>query len=158
LPEEDRTLAMSIDYSVIGNLDEAKKALEEAREQMRIANATKEAIDLGADEETFKVYADILQRTNTRLKDNKAGAYEVAAANVRVNKGLTDLNKTWEDSIKKIRENTVGSYEYAEGIAEITSALKTMFGIENIDASFVSEHLEDIQKILNGDRSVFEEL
>ena len=91
LPEAERTLAMGIDYTVVGSVDDAKKALEEARENMRIAAAKEEAGKAGVEDATFDAYTEILMDNNEALKENKALAAEVAAANAKLNKGIEEL-------------------------------------------------------------------
>jgi 5,10-methylene-tetrahydrofolate dehydrogenase/methenyl tetrahydrofolate cyclohydrolase len=70
LSEEDRTLAMTIDYTIVNNEDEAKAALEEARKKAEEAGILKEALELEVDETTFDTYVEGIASVNKGLDEN----------------------------------------------------------------------------------------
>ena len=157
LPDSLKSYAIGINYELINTPEDFFDEIQKAYEQHQISLARTEAESLGADIDIFKTYAESLEKTNVYLTDNEVAANQVAVANIRVNKGLESLNKTWEKSLSKIKESSKGTYEYAEGIGEIRKSLTEMFGVEP-NTEFIEAHLEDIQSILSGNLEAFETL
>lgn len=157
LPEEDKNLFMSIDFSQMGSLDEAKEKLEEIRKQAQEQAILSEAQALDYDEATFETYTDLLVDTNEHLKENSITSKQIALNNLKLNKGLTTLADSWEDINEVLSYNKRGTIEYAEAIGQIKGAMEEAFGFVP-STDFIEGHLEEIQKLAEGDIDSLQDL
>lgn len=157
LPEEDKNLFMSIDFSQMGSLDDAKEKLEEIRKQAQEQAILSEAQALDYDEATFETYTDLLVDTNEHLKENSITSKQIALNNLKLNKGLTTLADSWEDINEVLSYDKRGTIEYAEAIGQIKGAMEEAFGFIP-STEFVEGHLEEIQKLAEGDVSSLQDL
>jgi beta-phosphoglucomutase-like phosphatase (HAD superfamily) len=119
LPEEDKKLFMSLDFTNAIGIEGLEKEMEELREQTRIATAKTTAEELGVDSNAFDVYSDLLSRSNKELEHNSAEAAEAALANIRLNKGIEDLQKSLKNNVKALASGSKTTVEYAKALGEV---------------------------------------
>ena len=123
-------------------------ARKEAAEISQIfAEGSKE---LEISEEALESYADSLLDANEGLEENKKLAAQVAVANVRLAKGLNSIQEIFKDNANVLEEADESSLDYHEAIGQLADAMEATFGME-VDASFVKDNLEQIQKMAEGD-------
>lgn len=149
LPEEDRTLAMTIDYTTVATKEDAAAALEEARQKAEEAAILQEAEKLEVDEGTFDTYAEGLMSVNNELKENNNLTKQIALNNLKISKGLTTLTKSWDDNFEIIKRGNKASLEYAEAIGEVKKAFEEMFGVKP-STEYVEQYSNEINDIVNG--------
>ena len=157
LPEQDRTLFIGLDFSTIGSLEEAKIKMDELREKALIAEARNDAETLGVDSDTFDTYAYLLGKTNKELDINTSETAQAALANIRLNKGLEELQKNWKNNLTALSKNERGSLEYAEALGEVKEQLEKMFDVE-LSPAFIENNLGLINEIANGNVEALDDL
>ena len=93
----------------------------------------------------FEKQADSLDWINDNLDSNQEAMYDVAAAIQDTISGIESIQKSWKQTIK---EGVL--HPDPEVINETAQALSDMFN-QDVDASFVQQHLEDIRALAQGD-------
>jgi hypothetical protein len=84
-------------------------------------------------------------------------AKECAVNNLKISKGLKDLNEGWDDNRKAIETNNEYSSEYIEAMQNIKDSMRDMFNIEVSD-KFIKDNLNEIEKAAEGDLEALDEL
>lgn len=123
---------------------------------------SEELKELDYDEDDFKDYVRQLQTINEELETNEELAKTLALQNIKLNKGLEDLGKAYEDNenilkSQSLRDANKHTAEYGEAIANMQQALEKVFGTKP-DAKFIEDNFEQIKKLAEGDISVLDEL
>ena len=149
LPEEDRTLAMTIDYTSVATKEDAAAALEEARKKAEEAAILQEAKKLKVDEGTFDTYTEGLADLNKELDENENLTKQIALNNLKISKGLTTLTKSWDDNFEIIKRGNKASLEYAEAIGEVKKAFEEMFGVKP-STEYIEQYSNEINEMVNG--------
>lgn len=152
LPEDDRTLAVGIDWSLVGNLEDVKAALQKIREQAEEAAILQEAeTKLSVDKSTFSVYNEGLAEINAKLDKTDNLTKQISLNNLKISKGLETLAKSWANNYNIIKKGNKATFEYAESIGSIKSALEEMFGVTP-STDFVEKYADDLNQILSGNK------
>ena len=149
LPEEDRTLAMTIDYTSVASVEEAAAALEEARKKAEEATILQEAESLEVDASTFEAYTEGLADVNKELNENENLTKQIALNNLKISKGLETLTKSWDDNFEIINRGNKASLEYAEAIGEVKTAFEEMFGVKP-STDYIEKYSNEINEMVNG--------
>lgn len=149
LSEDDRTLAMSIDYTVIGSEEEARAALEEARKKAEEARILQEADALEVDAAVFNTYAEGLASVNKGLDKNSNLTKQIALNNLKISKGLETLVKSWDETYNIIQKGNKASFEYAEAIGEVKKAFEEMYGVQP-STEYIEKYSKEINDLVNG--------
>ena len=158
LPEEDRVLVSSIDFSNIDSTKEAQEKLTELQEQAKKFNIRSEAETLGIDITTLEIYSDILSETNKGLEKNNSLTDQVALNYLKINKAVESLNKTFEDNLEILKEGNRLSPQYAAAVASVQKAVEEAFGVEfGDDSTFVEENWELMLQFTKGNFDNFAE-
>ena len=157
LPEEDRTLAMTIDYTTVATKEEAAAALEEAREKAEEAAILQEVEKLEVDEGTFDTYTEGLADLNKELDKNENLTKQIALNNLKISKGLTTLTKSWDDNFEIIKRGNKASLEYAEAIGEVKTAFEEMFGVKP-STEYIEQYSNEINEMANGNLDSLQKL
>jgi hypothetical protein len=84
-------------------------------------------------------------------------ASKVALSNARLSKGLVTLTESFKDNVNILAEGNRQSYEYAEAIGALKDSFEEMFGFKP-SSVFIENHLEEIQRLSNGDLDALQEL
>lgn len=130
---------------------QASKLEDKAREQR----------DFSA--EQIQEYSENLTLMNESLKNNIDIVGDVATANLRLDKGISDLRDNFK-SWKKVLETTdEKSVEYSETLSDITTAMADMMGISEgtirlLGEDYIKKHFSDIERIINGDKGALRDL
>lgn len=157
LPEEDRTLAMTIDYTTVATKEDAAAALEEARVKAEEAAILQEAEKLEVDEGTFDTYTEGLMSVNDELKENNNLTKQIALNNLKISKGLTTLTKSWDDNFEIIKRGNKASLKYAEAIGEVKTAFEEMFGVKP-STEYIEQYSNEINEMANGNLDSLQKL
>ena len=157
LPEEDRTLAMTIDYTTVATKEDAAAALEEARKKAEEAAILQEAEKLEVDEGTFDTYTEGLADLNKELDENENLTKQIALNNLKISKGLTTLTKSWDDNFEIIKRGNKASLEYAEAIGEVKTAFEEMFGVKP-STEYIEQYSNEINEMANGNLDSLQKL
>lgn len=157
LPEEERTLAMTIDYTTVATKEDAAAALEEARKKAEEAGILQEAEKLEIDEGTFDTYTEGLMSVNDELKENNNLTKQIALNNLKISKGLTTLTKSWDDNFEIIKRGNKASLEYAEAIGEVKTAFEEMFGVKP-STEYIEQYSNEINEMANGNLDSLQKL
>ena len=117
------------------------------------------AVEYGMDAAAVEQYSDYLQENTEELQNNAIMADYVAVAQYRLETGLKDLNSNFDDYNKVLTTSTKGSAEYAEALNKVETDLQHIFNTdENIDETFITTHLKDIEKAAKGDIEAISDL
>lgn len=157
LPEEERTLAMTIDYTTVATKEDAAAALEEARKKAEEAAILQEADKLEVDKGTFDTYTEGLVYLNKELKENENLTKQIALNNLKISKGLTTLTKSWDDNFEIIKRGNKASLEYAEAIGEVKTAFEEMFGVKP-STEYIEQYSNEINEMANGNLDSLQKL
>lgn len=149
LSEDERTLAMSIDYTVVGSEEEARAALEEARKKAEEARILQEAEALKVDAAVFNTYAESLASVNKGLNKNSNLTKQIALNNLKISKGLETLVKSWDETYNIIQKGNKASFEYAEAIGKVKKAFEEMYGIQP-STEYIEKYSKEINNLVNG--------
>ena len=155
LPEEDKALFLNLDFTDVDekSFDEMMDEAREKREKYRIQTEAEQAdIDLNY----LDTYSDLLAEENDLLEENAALTDRVALTNIKLSNGLEELTKAYTDNYEALVLGNKGSAEYAQGVTAITTALETLLGLK-LSGTFVSDNMNEITKLLNGDVSGLDE-
>ena len=107
-----------------------------------------EALD--TTEEALESYTDSLIKDNKALQENKKLAAQIAVQNMKVARGLNEVQKVLEDNADILKEADENSIDYHEAIGQLSEALTETFGMK-VDAKFIKNNLEDIKAMANND-------
>ena len=155
------------------NTQNAKESLHNAelidaytQEQKEIAILA-DQYDLNAEEietltDYYKDFAKEADRVDDSLQDNQKTALKVASANVRMNKGLSDLGDKWEDYNEILKDNNKDSGEYQETLKALRKNINDVLNIDNDSLSQAffesAENLDLMRRAAEGDIEAIEEL
>ena len=157
LPEEDRTLAMTIDYTTVATKEDAAAALDKARKKAEEAAILQEAEKLEVDKGTFDTYTEGLADLNKELDENENLTKQIALNNLKISKGLTTLTKSWDDNFEIIKRGNKASLEYAEAIGEVKKAFEEMFGVKP-STEYIEQYSNEINEMANGNLDSLQKL
>lgn len=111
----------------------------------------------GIDEEAYSAYVDTLQDISENLEENEDMARRIATANLKQSKTIETLASDYEEYGDILKKGDKSNIKYAEGMDKIRGSVEDLFG-KQISDDFITEHLEDIEKLAKGDLTVFDEL
>jgi len=117
------------------------------------------AQEYGLNADEVANYSDWLQQNSEDLQDNAESADYVALAQYRLEMGLKDLSSNFDSYAQALQGATEGSTEYVKAMNSIEEDLQHVFNTEEeIDDSFITSHLEDIEKAAQGDLEAITDL
>ena len=157
LPEDERTLAIGLDYTLIGSVEDANKALQEKIKEAEKAAILEQVTKLEVDETVFDTYVDGIAEINGGLDTTSNLTKQVALNNLILSKGLEALVKSWDKTSSVIQKGNKATLEYAEAIGETKTALEEMFGVQP-STEYIEQHFNKINDLINGDLSSLQEL
>ena len=143
-----------------------EKSAERARnlaaitEEQFNAALAKDAEALDVSESALRSYTEHLMDTNEALKEDKLLAEQVAVASFEFAEGVEELGEALDDNYELLHDWKKGltdSTEAYEAIGAVQDAIEKMFNIR-VSEDFVKDHLEDLEKLANGDVSALESL
>ena len=104
--------------------------------------------------------AEVSDELDDSLAKNKSAATGVAIAQERLNKGILNLAKSYDDCLEAINNNTVGSDEYNDAILELEKNTEDLLNLDydTLSADFVLDNLDDIRDAADGDTDAIERL
>ena len=156
LIEHERTVAYSQqdigelqDQRTAGNLDELLSTKEGLEEYAGAVLAVSDAEGIAAQNvkflaKQFVETASKMEGVNDELQGNVQASYDIAAIIEDTVTGIEALQKAWKETIKE------GIQPSNELLADTGEIFQDIFN-QDIDASFIKGHLEDIQALANGD-------
>lgn len=117
-------------------------------------------------EELQDAYEDAAAAADEATKEQDAfndSTRDVAAAIVRANKGLSDLQENGEEWIDIVRDGDKGTIEYAEAMGGLRSAISDILNLSDdslLPDSFFEDpkNLSNIQDVINGDMEALQSL
>lgn len=85
---------------------------------------------------------------------------DLATDLIRTQKGVDKLSESFEENYDILSRGDKTSLEYAEALAETKDALADVLNVssEDISNDFITDHLEDIQSLVNGDVEALDRL
>ena len=157
LPEDERTLAIGIDFTNVNSIEDAEKLLAEKLKEARDAAIVLEAEKLEVTDKVFEAYTENFAEANGEMDKNATITKQLALNNLKLQKGFEDLTKSWSKDISILQKANKNTLEYAETISKVQDALEKMFGARP-STDWVEGHLEQIDKIASGDIETLYEL
>ena len=113
--------------------------------------------ELGINQEEFEEYADAVEDLTEQYELSDEMVQRIAKDNLKLQKTINTLTSDWEEYGDVLKSGDKTNIKYAQGMGKIRESVEDMFGID-ISDDFIQEHLEDIQKLAEGDLTVFDEL
>lgn len=107
-------------------------------------------------EDALRAYADTLIDENAALQENEDQAAKTAVAHYRLATNIKDLRDIMSENTEVLKDNTANSLEQADALGAIKEAADKTFGMD-ISGDFLLEHLELLEKAVNGDIEAFKE-
>ena len=113
--------------------------------------------ELGINQEEFEEYTDAVEDLTEQYELSDEMVQRIAKDNLKLQKTVDTLTSDWEEygDVLKSGDNT--NIKYAQGIGKIRESVEDMFGTD-ISDDFIADHLEEIERLANGDLTVFDEL
>ena len=124
----------------------------------------KELKQLDISEDAFEELVDSLQEASEGLAENEDAAKRVAMMNIKMNKGLESLKKSFK-TLNNFIDLVGGSLddaskdndEYHSTLDEVRESLKDVFGFKPSE-KYIEENLENIEELANGNIDVLDEM
>lgn len=113
----------------------------------------------GLDTAEVEDYAEAIIESNKALEDYPQVAKAAAAQAMRMNKGLDELQESFEDNKKAITNNNKATPEYVKAMKNMKDSVSDVINAEaELSDDFIVEHMEDVEKAANGDVEAIERL
>ena len=115
---------------------------------------------LGIDNELLASYTNNLKETNPLLAKNQQLAEDIALANIRMNKGIENLAKNWEDYSKIIKTNNKFAPETKMAFDSVRQSIADVLNIEKdmVSDNFITDHYDLIKRAAEGSIEAIEQL
>lgn len=113
--------------------------------------------ELGIDQEEFDAYTEAVEDLTEQYELSDEMVQRIAKDNLKLQKTVDTLASDWEEYGDVLKSGDKTNIKYAQGMGKIRESVEDMFGTD-ISDDFIQEHLEDIQKLAEGDLTVFDEL
>lgn len=166
---EDQLKEYGIDQDTVDAYDEQLQSLGALSEQREYytdnLKAEKEALDKlkkseNASTEEIENQEKAVADAQEALDDYNGETKDLTAKMIQTQKGLEKLGKEFEDNNEILRSGEKNTLEYAEAMAETKDALGDVLNVEpgSLTNGFVEEHLDEIQRLAEGDISALDEL
>lgn len=146
--------------------DKLKQSQEEAyklKEALKFQDYQNEIANTGLDFKETEDYAQYLAETQKELNGNIDAARELAIANQRLDRGLSNLNDDFEDISKSLKKSKEGTFEYSQAIGKLKDNFADVLNISSgnkLSTEFVEKVAKDsarMTKILAGDAEAIQE-
>jgi uncharacterized phage infection (PIP) family protein YhgE len=141
--------------SEIEYLTREKQALEEELIiRKEIAKTEKIQLhDLPVDE--VNAYTDALISANKLTGDAANAAVDLSIANFKLQRGLKELNGSFDEIEDGLLNNTTNSIAYTQALAQLRTIVGDISGLDTslFDDSFFTDNLDIITKLARGDSS-----
>lgn len=119
---------------------------------------------VGVSTSAYEAYADSLEKAmlaNEEFigtqKDAEKVSEKMAQQMYNLNDGLQSLQDNWDKYNETLTSGAVNAPEYAQAIGALIDSIEAMFGIP-VSSDFVSQHLEQIRSLAQGDITVIDQL
>lgn len=114
----------------------------------------------------LKDYAETIMQINGDTREFNELSYDeqehllnVAAAAKKAEQGWEELNSSYEENIKTLKESDKTSTKYTNSLQSMTKSMKKIFNdSKSVTEDFVESHLDDIEKMAEGDEEAFERI
>ena len=113
--------------------------------------------ELGIDQEEFDAYTEAVEDLTEQYELSDEMVQRIAKDNLKLQKTVDTLASDWKEYGNVLKSGDKTNIKYAQGMGKIRESVEDMFGTD-ISDDFIQEHLEDIQKLAEGDLTVFDEL
>lgn len=138
---------------------EAVDAANDAVKDTDYQTVERMASSVGMATDEFDRYAETLYKVNGGTKDfNELSATEkqelrdTARLSQMAAEGWKEIKESQEDNIKTIKKGDKTTTEYYESLSDLTKSVKKAFGgCEAATEDFVEAHMDDIEKMAEGD-------
>lgn len=148
-------VAGTLTASEIKYLEQEKQALqEELIIRKEIAKTEKIQLhDLPVDE--VNAYTDALINANELTADAANAAVDLSIANFKLQRGLDELNGSFDEIEDGLLNNTTNSIAYTQALTQLRTIVGDISGLDVslFDDSFFTNNLETIGKLARGDGS-----
>ena len=154
---------ISTEDDLTTRLDENVKKANELQEALKFQDYQNKISNVGLNFEETEDYAQYLAETQQQLNGNIDAARELAIANQRLDRGLSDLNDNFEDLINSLKDSNKGTLEYSKAIATLKDDFADILNIssgDKLSTNFVEKVAKDsarMTKILAGDADTIQE-
>ena len=146
--------------AVDDSITNATSALETMEAQMNESYAS----SLGMSTEEFDSYMQALNETiplqdqfNTSTATGRAELRNYAHTMEIADQGWKELTESQEENFETLKTAPKGSSAYAKSLTSLTKTMKKVFnGSSKITEKFVEDHLDDIEKMAEGDEEALE--
>ncbi len=144
-------------------LQENIEKAEKLQEALRFQDYQNEVANTGLDFKETEDYAQYLAETQEELNGNIDAARELAIANQRLDRGLSNLNDDFEDISKSLKKSKEGTFEYSQAIGKLKDNFADILNIssgDKLSTEFVEKVAKDstrMTKILAGDAETIQE-
>ena len=103
-------------------------------------------------------FEELVKTTEETADVSEESAKRIVASTLKINKGVESLRENWEENFEILSNpNLEGSFEYITALASVRESLETTFGVP-IDDSFITENLQDINALANGDADAIDRI
>lgn len=165
----DQLKEYNLDQGTVDVYNEQLKSLGSLSEQNEYYTSTlkteKEALDkLKKSEEATTEEINEQQKkvddAQEALEDYNDETKDITAKMIQTQKGLEKLGKEFEENNDILKKGEKSTLEYAEAMSETKDALGDVLNVDpgNLTNGFIEEHLDEIQRLADGDLTALDEL
>ena len=159
LPEEDRELALSIDFSK--DEDSWQEQLDEIKTEAAYDIGVANAEAAGFDPEVYETFFKTFKEGHKDLKITEEQMHELALANMQCETGLKEIAKNWDDWQEALKKT--GTKEAAEAQTELNKALAKVVNVneaitKSLPANFAKKYKKEIDVAIKGEKGAVQKL
>lgn len=111
----------------------------------------------GISTEEMESYTEAVKNMTQELDLSDEMVQKISKDNLILSKNLDKLTLTWKDYGKVLASGDKKNIDYAKGMGMIRDEVEDLFSVP-ISDDFIEDHLSEIQKLAEGDLTVFDEL
>lgn len=145
------------DGMTIKSLQKARQNDEDTYQQKLQGTIDAEMEAIKVSEEKFDSYVEGLKAINKNLEIEDSTLKTIAAKNKLLEDSINKLVDVYDDYYKVLKKGDTATVEYQQAMAEMRAVAEEIFGTD-LSQDFIQDHLAEIEKLVNGDLTVFDEL
>lgn len=159
LPEEDRELALSIDFSK--DEDSWQEQLDEIKEETAYSIGVANAEAAGFDPEVYETFFKTFKEGHKDLKITEEQMHDLALANMQCEAGLKEIAENWDDWQEALKKT--GTEEAAKAQTELNKALAKVVNVneamtKSLPADFAKKYKKEIDAAIKGEKGAVQKL
>lgn len=138
----------------------AKDAVDEETQQEALNTLLNEQlVNAGLTREQYQLINKEIEKEGEGLNLDNVTLTEITLHTMQLEKGLTDINKGWQNNYKALKDSVKGTLEYKNALISIKDSMKEVFG-QDVSVEFAEKYADEFNLMLqNGyDADLYERM